>query len=180
MLTVCFYQSINIQHSQNTFSFILGQTDNIVDTAIKNGNFKTWVRLLQAADLDNTLRSHGPFTVFGPNDQAFGKLSNATIDDLLKPENKDKLANILRYHVLGGSFTAAAIKAMTLPTQIETLSAQKFIVDTSGNSVKANDATVTTADVFATSGIIHIIDTVLMPPTDIVQTATNKTNLSML
>jgi transforming growth factor-beta-induced protein len=161
-------------------TFVEGQTDDIVDTVIKNGNFKTLIRLLQAADLDNTLRGRGPFTVFAPDDEAFEKISNETIDDLLKPENKEKLASILKYHVLGGNYTAAAIKAMTLPTQIETLLTQKFIVDTSGNSVKVNDATVTTADVFATNGVIHIIDTVLIPPTDIVQTATNNTNFKIL
>ena len=161
-------------------SSLLAQTDNIIDTIIKNGNFKTLIRLLEAADLENTLRGPGPFTLFAPNDGAFEKISNETIDDLLKPENKDKLSNILKYHVLSGNYTATAIKAMTLPTQIETLSNQKLIADISGNNIRVNEATVTTIDVFATNGMIHIIDTFLIPPTDIIQTAINNTYFNTL
>jgi len=134
------------------------------------------VRLLDATDLKNTLASHGPFTLFAPNDDAFKKVSNDTLNDLLKPENKGKLTDILDYHLLSGSYTQASIKTMALPIQLETLSTEKFIADKSGDSVKINSAIVTTADIFATNGIIQSIDTFLMPTTDIIQTETDSGN----
>ena len=137
---------------------IIAQTDNIIDTVIKNGQCQTLVRLLDATDLKNTLASHGPFTLFAPNDDAFKKVSNDTLNDLLKPENKGKLTDILDYHLLSGSYTQASIKTMALPIQLETLSTEKFIADKSGDSVKINSAIVTTADIFATNGIIQSIE----------------------
>jgi transforming growth factor-beta-induced protein len=151
--------------------FRLAQVVDIVQTAINNGNFKTLVAALTAADLVNTLKGTGPFTVFAPTDAAFNKLPNGTVADLLKPENKEKLSKILKYHVIGKRVTSGDINNMTLPAQAETLSGLRSIVDKNGNAVKVNDATVTTADVSSTNGIIHVIDTVILPPTDIVETA---------
>jgi transforming growth factor-beta-induced protein len=144
---------------------------DIVETAFLNGNFTTLVQALGAANLTATLKSGGPFTVFAPTDAAFKKLPNGTVEDLLKPENKEKLSNILKYHVIGKRLTSGDINMMTLPAQVETLFGVRSIVDKNGNDVKVNAATVTLADVSNTNGIIHIIDTVLLPPMDIVGTA---------
>ncbi|UJR24259.1 hypothetical protein I4U23_027226 [Adineta vaga] len=146
-------------------TLIKTQTTDIVQTAINNGNFKTLVAALQAADLVATLKGNGPFTVFAPTDTAFGKLPAGTVDDLLKPENKGKLAGILKYHVINGkSLTSAQINAMTLPVKVEMLEGSTVTVSKDGNNLKVNDATVIIPDVIATNGIIHVIDTVLMPP----------------
>ena len=153
---------------------------NIVETAIIGGNFQTLIAALKAADLVSTLRGNGPFTVFAPNDVAFGKLPTGTLTDLLKPENKDKLINILKSHVLGSRVTSAEIKAMTLPTQVTTLSGAKPIVDIDGTNIKVYTSLVTTADVSSTNGLIHIIDTVIIPPTDVVQTAIDNGNFKTL
>ncbi len=119
----------------------------------------------------DTLKGPGPFTVFAPTDAAFKKLPAETLEDLLKPENKEKLSKILKYHVINGtSVTSGDINNMTLPSQVITLSDLRLIVDKNGNTVKVNDAKVTVPDVSNTNGIIHIIDTVLLPPTDIAYT----------
>jgi len=111
-----------------------------------------------------TLKSNGPFTVFAPNDAAFGKLSPGTVSDLLKPENREKLTRILKYHVTNGLITSSQINSMTLPANVEMLEGNTIRVSKDGNNPKVNDATVVIADVPATNGIIHVIDTVLMPP----------------
>ena len=154
-----------------------------MDTAIENGNFKILVKALQAADLVATLKSPGPFTVFAPTDAAFGKLPPGTIDDLLKPENKPLLIKILTYHVVAGNLTAAAIIALNPPVNVTTVEGQDFLVTQSGDSLKVNDATVIIPNVFATNGIIHAIDTVLLPPSelkDIVDTAVANGNFKTL
>ena len=142
---------------------VIAQVVDIVQTAINNGNFQTLVAALTAADLVNTLKGPGPFTVFAPTDAAFNKLPVGTVEDLLKPENKEQLSNILKYHVIGTRVTSSDINSMTLPAQVEMLGGGTVTVTKDGNNLKINDATVTTADVSSTNGIIHIIDTVLMP-----------------
>jgi uncharacterized surface protein with fasciclin (FAS1) repeats len=123
------------------------------------------VAALQAADLVTTLKGNGPFTVFAPTDAAFNKLPAGTVNDLLKPENKEKLTRILKYHVINGlNLTSSQINSMTLPADVEMLEGNKIRVSKDGNNLKVNDATVVIADVIATNGIIHAIDTVLMPP----------------
>ncbi len=123
------------------------------------------VAALGAADLVTTLKGNGPFTVFAPTDAAFDKLPAGTVDNLLKPENKGQLARILKYHVINGRrVTSADINAMTLPAKVEMLEGDAITVSKDGNNLKVNDATVVIADVGATNGIIHAIDTVLMPP----------------
>lgn len=137
----------------------MSNTKNIVETAIEAGSFKTLVAAVTAAGLAETLQSEGPFTVFAPTDEAFAKIPADTITDLLKPENKEKLAGILTYHVVSGKVLAADAAKLT---SAKTVNGQEVKIDaTSG--VKVNDATVTTADVEASNGVIHIIDTVLMP-----------------
>jgi uncharacterized surface protein with fasciclin (FAS1) repeats len=111
------------------------------------------------------LKGAGPFTVFAPTDAAFNKLAAGTIADLLKPENKEKLIRILKYHVINNqNLTSSQINGMTLPTKVTMLTGDQITVSKDGNNLKVNDATVVLADVMATNGIIHAIDTVLMPP----------------
>ena len=136
---------------------------DIVDTAIANGNFKTLVKALQAADLVDALKGPGPFTVFAPTDAAFDKLPPGVLPDLLKPENKPKLIELLKYHVVAGNLTAQAIIDKHPPVRIETLAGRSVLVTLDGDKVKVNDATVIIPNVFATNGIIHAIDTVLIP-----------------
>ncbi len=134
---------------------------DIVDTAVANGNFTTLAAALDAAGLVDTLKGDGPFTVFAPTDDAFAKLPEGTVDTLLKPENKDQLTAILTYHVVPGEVTAEQVSGMT---EAETVNGKMVEIDASGGKVMVNDATVTTADVMATNGVIHVIDTVLLPP----------------
>ena len=133
---------------------------DIVDTAVGAGKFETLVTAVKAAGLVDTLKGTGPFTVFAPTDEAFAKLPKGTVEDLLKPENKEKLAKILTYHVVPGKVMAADIKGKK--TNVKTVEGSDLAVDAT-DGVKINDATVTTADVAASNGVIHIIDTVVMP-----------------
>jgi transforming growth factor-beta-induced protein len=152
-------------HAIDTVLMPPAELADIVDTALNNGNFKTLVAALTAADLVTALRGAGPFTVFAPTDAAFDKLPAGTVIDLLKPENKAKLTRILQYHVIANrNLTAAAIIALNPPVKLETLSGNEVTVTKDGTNLKVNDATVIIADVFATNGMIHAIDTVLMPP----------------
>ena len=133
---------------------------DIVDTAVAAGQFNTLAKALQAAGLVDTLKGNGPFTVFAPTDDAFAKLPAGTVDDLLKPENKEKLKAVLLYHVVSGKVTAAKVMKMT---SAKTLNGQEVKISTGDGKVMANDATVVKPDVMASNGIIHVIDTVLMP-----------------
>lgn len=135
-------------------------TKDIVDTAVDAGSFTTLVTAVKAAGLVDTLKGKGPFTVFAPTDEAFAKLPKGTVEDLLKPENKAKLAAILTYHVVPGKILSKDIAGKK--TDVTTVQGSKLSVDaTSG--VKVDKATVTTADVMTSNGVIHIIDTVVMP-----------------
>jgi len=149
------------------------QISDIVQTAIDDGRFKTLVTALIAADLVTALKSPGPFTVFAPTDDAFAKLPPGTIDNLLKPENKPKLVQILTYHVVAGkALTAAQIIALNPPFELPMLNNISTNITKNGDKLLINNATVIQADVMATNGIIHVIDTVIFPP-DIVQIAIN-------
>ncbi len=108
----------------------------------------------------DTLKGKGPFTVFAPTDDAFAKLPAGTVDELLKPENKQKLIAILTYHVVAGKVTAA--QAMKV-NSAKTVNGESVTISTDGGTVKINDATVTKADIMCSNGVIHVIDTVLMP-----------------
>jgi uncharacterized surface protein with fasciclin (FAS1) repeats len=133
---------------------------NIVDTAVAAGSFKTLVAALKAADLTDTLKGKGPFTVFAPTDDAFKKLPPGTLESLLKPENKEKLRAILTYHVVAGKVTSAEVVKLT---SAKTLNGQSVTISTSDSSVMVNNARVVKADIPASNGVIHVIDTVLLP-----------------
>ena len=139
---------------------IQAKATDIVDTAVAAGNFKTLVAAVQAAGLADTLKGKGPFTVFAPTDEAFAKLPAGTVEDLLKPENKEKLVGILTYHVIPGKVMSGDIAGKK--TDVATVQGSKLSVDaTSG--VKVDNASVTTADIEASNGVIHVIDTVVLP-----------------
>ena len=133
---------------------------DIVDTAAGAGSFTTLVAAVQAAGLVDTLKGEGPFTVFAPDDAAFEKLAAGTVEDLLKPENRDKLVSILTYHVVPGKISAADVTGKT--TDATTVEGSDISVDGT-DGVKINGAMVTTADIETSNGVIHVIDTVLIP-----------------
>jgi uncharacterized surface protein with fasciclin (FAS1) repeats len=132
---------------------------DIVDTAVGAGSFTTLVAAVQAAGLVDTLKGPGPFTVFAPTDEAFAALPAGTVEDLLKPENKDKLVSILTYHVVSGKVMSTDLtEGMMAPT----VQGGEVTITLDGGA-KVNGANVTTADIEASNGVIHVIDTVLMP-----------------
>ena len=134
---------------------------DIVDTAVEAGQFTTLAAALGAAGLVETLKGPGPFTVFAPTDAAFAKLPAGTMENLLKPENKDQLAAILTYHVVPGTVMAADVVKVD---EAETVNGQMLNVTVTGDQVMVNDATVTATDIAASNGVIHVIDTVVLPP----------------
>ena len=133
---------------------------DIVDTAVAAGNFKTLAAALQAAGLVDTLKGKGPFTVFAPTDEAFAKLPAGTVEDLLKPENKAKLVAILTYHVVPGQVMAADVAKMTTAKTVQGSSVK---IASANGHVMIDKSTVAKADIAASNGVIHVIDTVLMP-----------------
>ena len=137
-------------------------TKDIVDTAVAAGSFKTLVAALGAADLVETMKGEGPFTVFAPTDAAFAKLPAGTVKDLLKPENKDKLIAILTYHVLSGKVMAEAAVTLDKATALNKKEIALAVKDKS--LTLNNSAKVVTADIECSNGVIHIIDTVILPP----------------
>ena len=136
------------------------QEKDIVDTAIAAGQFNTLVKAVQAAGLVDTLKGPGPFTVFAPTDKAFSKLPAGTVESLLKPENKEKLKAILLYHVVSGDVTAAQVVKLS---SAKTVNGQELKLSANDGTVMVNDAKVVKADVMASNGVIHVIDTVLLP-----------------
>ncbi|GLS92402.1 beta-Ig-H3/fasciclin [Psychromonas marina] len=137
-----------------------GMKKDIVDVAAENGSFTTLVAAVKAAGLVDTLKSKGPFTVFAPTDAAFAKLPAGTVDMLLKPENKDKLVAILTYHVVAAKVMAADVVKLD---SADTVQGGKVMIMVKDGKVMINNAQVVTADVKASNGVIHVIDTVLMP-----------------
>ena len=136
--------------------------DDIIDTAKSTGKFKTLTAALDAAGKTEMLKEKGPYTVFAPSDEAFAKLPKGTVEDLLKPENKEKLGKILAYHVIEGKAVMAAdVKTM----MAKTANGAELDIKVKGKTVMVNDAKVVKADVPASNGVIHVIDKVLMPPT---------------
>ena len=144
----------------NTAAKADGHMADLVDTAIAADQFNTLATALEAAGLVETLKGQGPFTVFAPTDEAFGKIDQATLNDLLKSENKDKLTAILTYHVLPGKVMSSDIKG---DMETATVNGKNIAVNLMNGKVMINEATVIGADVLATNGVIHIIDTVLLP-----------------
>ena len=133
---------------------------DIVDVAAENGSFNTLVAAVKAAGLVDTLKGEGPFTVFAPTDDAFAKLPDGTVDMLLMPENKDKLVSVLTYHVVPGKVMAADVVKLDKATTVQ---GQDVMIKTIGDKVMVNDANVIATDVKAKNGVIHVIDTVIMP-----------------
>jgi uncharacterized surface protein with fasciclin (FAS1) repeats len=144
-------------------TFARASNKDIVDTAVAAGQFKTLAAALQAADLVDTLKGAGPFTVFAPTDEAFAKLPAGTVENLLKPENKQKLTAILTYHVVPGAVMADQVTKLT---EAKTVNGAAVKVSARDGKVMINDAGVTTPDIEASNGVIHVIDSVLLPPTD--------------
>ena len=134
---------------------------DIVDTAVGAGSFTTLVAAVQAAGLVDTLKGDGPFTVFAPTDEAFAKLPAGTVESLLKPENKDKLVQILTYHVVPGEVTSAALAGKQL--SVATVEGSEVAVNGMGSGVTVDGANVVSADIMASNGVIHVIDTVILP-----------------
>ncbi|HSF94336.1 MAG TPA: fasciclin domain-containing protein [Thermohalobaculum sp.] len=134
---------------------------DIVEVAQEGGQFSTLVAAVGAAGLAETLKSPGPFTVFAPTDEAFAKLPAGTVETLLKPENKDQLVAILTYHVVPGEMKAGEVVAAS---QLQTAQGSALDVVTSGGDVMVGKSKVIATDIDASNGVIHVIDTVLLPP----------------
>jgi uncharacterized surface protein with fasciclin (FAS1) repeats len=134
---------------------------NILETAVAAGQFNTLVAALGAAGLVNTVKGSGPFTVFAPTDPAFARLGAGIVENLLKRENKDLLIAILTYHVLPGKVMAADVAKLK---EAKTVNGKMLRVKVSGSNVMINDAKVTSTDIVASNGVIHVIDNVVLPP----------------
>lgn len=136
---------------------------DIVDTAVGAGSFKTLAAALQAADLVDTLKGDGPFTVFAPTDEAFAKLPKGTVETLLKPENKGQLVAVLTYHVVAGKVPAAKVVKLTTA---KTVNGQSVDVKVADGKVMVDGANVVATDIECSNGVIHVIDSVILPSAD--------------
>jgi uncharacterized surface protein with fasciclin (FAS1) repeats len=143
-----------------TFFGANAMEQDIVDTAVSAGKFNTLVAAVQAAGLVDTLKGDGPFTVFTPTDAVFAALPAGTVENLLKPENKDQLIAVLTYHVIPGKVMSGDIAGKDI--EVKTVQGSMVEIDAT-NGVKIDDATVMTADIEASNGVIHVIDRVILP-----------------
>ena len=139
----------------------LAAEQDIVDTAVGAGQFTTLAAALDAAGLVETLKGPGPFTVFAPTDEAFGRLPAGTVEELLQPENADQLTAILTYHVVPGELTAGEVVGLDAA---ETVNGQTIDITVNGDRVMVNEANVIAVDIAASNGVIHVIDAVILPP----------------
>ena len=139
---------------------VRAETRDLVDTAVAAGSFKTLAQALDAAGLVTTLKGAGPFTVFAPTDEAFAKLPDGTLETLLKPENKEKLRRILTYHVVAGKVMASDVVKLQ---SAKAVSGDTITLKVENGMVHVDNATVTSADVLASNGVIHVIDSVILP-----------------
>ena len=151
--------------------FAFAADKNIVDTAVAAGSFKTLAAALSAADLVGALKGAGPFTVFAPTDAAFAKLPAGTVEGLLKPENKAKLAAILTYHVVSGKVMASDVVKVNGAV---TLNGQRVDVKVDGKTVNIDGAKVVTTDIACSNGVIHVIDSVILPASDSIPAVADK------
>ena len=133
---------------------------DVVDTAVDAGDFTTLVTAIKAADLVETLKGKGPFTVFAPTDEAFAKLPSGTVEDLLKPENKQKLVSILTYHVVPGKVMASDVVKLS---HAKTVNGQSLTITVEGGMVMVDSANVVKTDIECSNGVIHVIDAVVLP-----------------
>jgi len=155
-----------------------GAQQDIVDTAVAAGQFKTLAAALEAAGLIDALKGEGPFTVFAPTDEAFAKLPAGTVESLLKPENKAALTAILTYHVVPGKLRAAQV---VRADNAETLNGQRVDIVSNGSGVRVDGARVVATDILASNGVIHVIDSVITPETrDIVDVAVSAGSFETL
>ncbi len=144
---------------------------NIVETAVAAGKFNTLAKTLEAADLVETLKGSGPFTVFAPTDEAFNKLPEGTIANLLKKENKAQLVSILTYHVVAGKVKAADVMKLS---GAKSVNGQRIDIKVDGSKVSVDSSNVVTTDIECSNGVIHVIDSVLMPTNDNLPTVASK------
>ena len=142
------------------FLSVNGNALDIVDTAVSAGQFNTLVAAVKAADLVTTLKGDGPFTVFAPTDEAFAALPEGTVENLLKPENKEQLISVLTYHVVAGKIMSSDIAGTT--AMVESVQGSELDVNAT-NGVTVDGATVVTADIETDNGVIHVIDRVVLP-----------------
>jgi len=141
----------------------LAAEKDIVDTAVAAGSLKTLVAAIKAADLVETLKSDGPFTVLAPTDEAFARLPAGTVESLLKPENKSKLVAILTYHVIPAKAMAADVAKLD-GKSVKSVQGGAIKIEVEGKTVMVNNAKVLTTDIACSNGVIHVIDSVIMPP----------------
>lgn len=160
LLLLIFPITATAMHHENMKSEGYMKKMDVVDMAAHTGKFNTLIAAIQAAELEGVLRSDGPFTVLAPTDAAFERLPEGTLDDLLKPENKDKLVAVLQYHVLPGSVYAKDVASMNSG---KTASGKEVSFKVDGKSVFADNAKIVKTDIQASNGVIHIIDQVLFP-----------------
>jgi transforming growth factor-beta-induced protein len=158
--------TVSIQHHDD-------KRASILETAARAGQFKTLTTALLAAELDGALRGSGPFTVFAPSDAAFAKLPAGTLESLLQPENKSKLQDILKYHVVPGRVLAQDAAKVN---STKTLLGRERLAITSNTGIKINNASVTKADILCSNGVIHVIDTVLLPATASSESSPRRSN----
>jgi len=144
----------------STWMVSASEKQDIVDTAVAAGSFKTLAKALDAAGLVDTLKGKGPFTVFAPTDEAFAKLPAGVLEDLLKPENKDKLVAILTYHVVPGEVLASQVTKLK---SAKTVNGQALTITTEGGAVMVDSAKVVRTDILCSNGVIHVIDSVMLP-----------------
>ncbi|WP_420599702.1 fasciclin domain-containing protein [Neptuniibacter sp.] len=163
-MLACLFVAIPMMATAGSYS---KQKEDIVDVAVGNDNFSTLVAALKAADLVRALQGDGPFTVFAPTNDAFAKLPQETLNELLKPENKADLQAVLTYHVVSGKVDAKTAMGLS---EAPSLQGEKIAISLDGGNVMINQAKVVMADVNASNGIIHVIDTVILPPS-VMQTA---------
>ncbi len=142
------------------FASAADKPKDIVETAVAAGNFKTLAAALKAADLVDALKGDGPFTVFAPTDEAFSKLPKGTLESLLKPENKSKLAAILKYHVVSGKVMAKDVVKLS---EAKTLQGSAAKITVKDGNVSVDKALVTKTDIQTSNGVIHVIDSVILP-----------------
>jgi uncharacterized surface protein with fasciclin (FAS1) repeats len=160
MFMFALFALVATQAMAGGYKYKKASLNDIVDTAVSAGQFETLAAALDAADLIETLKGDGPFTVFAPTDAAFAKLPEGTVESLLKPENRDQLIAILTYHVVPGKVEAADVVKLS---EAKTVNGQKVEITVADNGVRINDANVIKTDIGASNGVIHVIDTVILP-----------------
>jgi uncharacterized surface protein with fasciclin (FAS1) repeats len=159
ILTLAFAALLISTPSRRTFAADAAKKETVVAIAAGNADFSTLVAAVKAAGLAETLSGEGPFTVFAPTDAAFAKLPAGTVENLLKPENKDQLIAVLTYHVVPGKVMASDVKTM----KVKTVNGQELDLQVNAGAVTVNNAKVTKTDIAASNGVIHVIDIVVMP-----------------